>query len=326
LYVQFSSRPPADGGYSRILRYVLSVLKSLLVIAGLLLCIYAGLLLMLWARQERIVFQPPGPPFEEDSRTARVIYIADDGQPLFGYLVSSTEGQEPSGGVSDSTLGTRASVLLVFHGNAEIAAWNLPWAREVARRTRVPVLLAEYRGYAGLAGRPTYSSSKLDARAAYGYARTALGATPERTVIYGHSLGSAIGVELAAEIKPRALLLEAPFTSARAMAARLGMPGVLPLWRAISRVHYDTRTQVADLDTPVSVVHGDRDMVTPVHMGREVFQAARRKGDLLILEGVGHNDVVETGAERYWDWLQRGMTGGTTLPAGVSPQPAARRP
>jgi fermentation-respiration switch protein FrsA (DUF1100 family) len=188
------------------------------------------------------------------------------------------------------------------------------------------VLLAEYRGYAGLPGRPTYASSKLDARAAYDYARKTLGATPERVVIYGHSLGSAIAVELASEIKPRALLLEAPFTSARAMAARLGVPGIIPLWRAISRVHYDTRTGVADLDVPVWVVHGERDMVTPVHMGREVFQAARRKGDLLILEGVGHNDVVETGAERYWNWLERGMRGGTELPAGATTQPAARGP
>jgi hypothetical protein len=61
-------------------------------------------------------------------------------------------------------------------------------------------------------------------------------------------------------------------------------------------------------------------------MGREVFQAARRKGDLLILEGVGHNDVVETGAERYWNWLERGMRGGTELPAGATTQPAARGP
>jgi uncharacterized protein len=305
---------------------VLSVLKSLLIVAGLLLCIYAGLLLMLWARQERIVFQPPGPPFDEDSATVRVTYTAADGQPLFGYLVSSTEGRVPGRGASDSTRYPLPVTLLVFHGNAEIAAWSLPWAREVTRRTGATVLLAEYRGYAGLQGRPTYAGSKLDARAAYDYAHKTLGTTPERTVIYGHSLGSAIGVELAGEIKPRALLLEAPFTSARAMAARLGMPGILPLWRAISRVHYDTRTQVADLDIPVSVVHGERDMVTPVQMGREVFQAARRKGDLLILEGVGHNDVVETGAERYWSWLQQGMNTGDERPGGVSPQPAVRSP
>jgi fermentation-respiration switch protein FrsA (DUF1100 family) len=292
-----------------------SVLKSLFIVAGLLLCIYAGLLLMLWARQERILFQPPGPPFEE-VETERVGYTADDGQPLFGYLVSRAEG----GGSSDSALRPPPSALLVFHGNAEIAAWSLPWAREVARRTGATVLLAEYRGYAGLPGRPTYAGSKLDARAAYEYARTTLGAMPERTVIYGHSLGSAIGVELAGEIKPRALLLEAPFTSARAMAARLGVPGILPLWRAISRVHYDTRTRVADLDVPVSVVHGERDMVTPVQMGREVFQAARRKGELLILEGVGHNDVVETGADRYWSWLERGMgVGREERPAGSGP-------
>jgi fermentation-respiration switch protein FrsA (DUF1100 family) len=296
------------------------VLKSLLVITGLLLCIYAALLLMLWARQERIVFQPPGPPFEEDSATVRVTYTAGDGQTLFGYLVSSVEGRDST----DSTLNSPPT-LLVFHGNAEIAAWSLPWAREVARRTGATVLLAEYRGYAGLGGRPTYAGSKLDARAAYDYARKTLGTVPEQTVIYGHSLGSAIGVELAGEIKPRALLLEAPFTSARAMAARLGVPGILPLWRAISRVHYDTRTHVADLAVPVSVVHGEHDVVTPVQMGREVFEAARYKGQLLILEGVGHNDVVETGGEQYWNWLQRGMYGGAERPEGANPSnpPAA---
>ena len=304
-----------------------SVLKSLFVIAGLLFCIYAGLLLMLWARQERIVFQPPGPPFDEDSTTVRVEYTASDGQQLFGYVVRPTAdtGEEDSER-GDSRPDLHLPVLLTFHGNAEIAAWSLPWAREVARRTGATVLIAEYRGYAGLRGRPTYSGSRLDAHAAFSYARDSLGAVPERTVIYGHSLGSAIGVELAAEIKPRALLLEAPFTSARAMASRLGVPGILPLWRAISRVHYDTRARVATLDVPVSVVHGDRDMVTPVHMGREVFEAARRKGKLLVLDGVGHNDVVETGGERYWDWLQHGIHSLVTPPEGVGPQAAGRRP
>jgi uncharacterized protein len=302
-----------------------SVLKSLFAIAGLLLCIYVGLLLMLWARQERIVFQPPGPPYEE-VEAERVEYTAADGQQLFAYVVRVDSGrQRIEGPPTDSTLQPLPSTLVVFHGNAEIAAWALPWAREVARRTGVTVVVAEYRGYAGLPGRPTYAGSKLDARAAYEYARKTLGATPDRTVVYGHSLGSAIGVELAGEIKPRALLLEAPFTSARAMAARLGVPGILPLWRAISRVHYDTRTRVADLNVPVFVVHGERDMVTPVHMGREVFDAAHRKGDLLVLEGVGHNDVVETGGERYWDWLLRGLRpGAEEYPQGSSPQPAAR--
>jgi uncharacterized protein len=302
-----------------------SVLKSLFVVAGLLLCIYAGLLLMLWARQERIVFQPPGPPFDEDSATARVEYAASDGQQLFGYVIRpvSADGSQINQ-QSDSAL-SPPPTLLVFHGNAEIAAWSLPWAREVARRTGANVLVAEYRGYSGLPGRPTYAGSKLDARAAFDYARKSLGATPERTAIYGHSLGSAIGVELAADVKPQALLLEAPFTSARAMASRLGVPGILPLWRAISRVHYDTRTHVAALEVPVSVVHGDQDMVTPVQMGREVFQAARRKGDLLILEGVGHNDVVESGSERYWDWLQRSMQGTRKPSEGLGSQPAAGR-
>jgi hypothetical protein len=59
-------------------------------------------------------------------------------------------------------------------------------------------------------------------------------------------------------------------------------------------------------------------------MGREVFQAARRKGDLLILEAVGHNDVVETGADRYWDWLRRSMGVPVTSADSVDERAAGR--
>ena len=55
-------------------------------------------------------------------------------------------------------------VLLCFHGNADLSVWQLDWARAVERRTRYAVFLAEYRGYMGLKGKPTYATTKLDAR------------------------------------------------------------------------------------------------------------------------------------------------------------------
>ena len=122
-----------------------------------------------------------------------------------------------------------------------------------------------------------------------------------------------MAAELAARQAPRALVLQSPLSTARAMAARLGVPGVTRLWWLISRIHFDTPACVRALAAPVWVAHGDRDIVIPVRMGHEVFAAASDKGELLVVKGAGHNDVAEVGGEAYWSWLVRAVKSGATV-------------
>ena len=91
------------------------------------------------------------------------------------------------------------------------------------------------------------------------------------------------------------------------MSRRLAVPWVTAFWRFISRVHFDTIACVAALDTPVWVSHGDADRVIPVSMGREVFGAARVRGELLIVSGADHNNIEEMGGRAYWRWLTRAV-------------------
>jgi pimeloyl-ACP methyl ester carboxylesterase len=255
-----------------------------------------------WWRQESIVFQPPRPPYPTP-RVARVEYAASDGQPLFAYLVSDADSAVDT--VVTPARGRR--VLIVFHGNADLAGWLVPWAREVARRTGHLVVLTEYRGYAGLGGSPTYAASRLDARAAWSLVVDSLGAAPADVSLFGHSLGSAVATELAIEHRPRRLVLMSPLTSAREMATRMILSPVMLAWPVISRVHYDTRARVASLDVPVWVTHGERDLIIPARMGRDVFDAAKVKGELLLVPNAGHNDVWSEGGELYWTWMERAL-------------------
>ena len=265
--------------------------------------------LWLWRHQERVVFQPPAVWADAPAPARRVTFRAADGHELFGYLLTPRAG-------ADS-----ATVLVAFHGNADLAAWTVPWAREVMERTGVSVLVPEYRGYAGIPGSPTYESASADARGAVSYVLDAL--RPSGVVLFGHSLGSAVATEIAVHmaealsLRPRALLLQSPFTSAMEMGARMLVPPIPWLWNRISRVHYDTRTLVARLDAPVSVAHGTRDLNIPSRMGVQVFRAARRPGDLLLLPGAGHNDVAEVGGERYWQWIASAV-GGTAFTRSTS--------
>jgi fermentation-respiration switch protein FrsA (DUF1100 family) len=255
-----------------------------LIVIGLLF----AFLLLLWRAQERILFQPPRLN-ETPAESGRVHYKAEDGQSLVGFVIGDP--------------GAAPGILLCFHGNADLAVWQLEWAREVHQRTHHAVFLAEYRGYMSLGGSPTYANTKLDAQAARDHLIFAFGIDHGRIAYFGHSLGSAVAAELAEIHSPAALLLQSPFSSARAMARLIVSPPVVLAWKAVSRIHFDTTQVVSRLDTPVSVAHGKHDRVVPFRMGLEVYDAAKRKGQLLLVDEAGHNDVAEVGGDEYWRWL-----------------------
>src|SRR6185312_2694720 len=100
-------------------------------------------------------------------------YDAVDGQPLLGFLIGDPR--------------SAPGVLICCQGNADLAVWQMDWARTVERRTGDSVFLAEYRGYMSLGGSPTYETSKLDARAAYDHVRIAFGAGLEPVASSGPS-------------------------------------------------------------------------------------------------------------------------------------------
>ena len=270
-------------------------MTAAIVVVGFLL----GALALLWYKQERILFQPP-PLTEEVPTSGRVSYDALDGQKLAGFIIGDPHRAR--------------GVLLCFHGNADLAVWQIPWARAVEHQTGYAVFLAEYRGYMSLGGSPTYASTRLDARAAYDHLRIAYGIDRQRIAYFGHSLGSAVATELAEVHPPQVLLLQAPFSSARAMARLIVSPPVVLVWRAISRIHFDTRRTVTELDVPVSVAHGKRDRIVPFRMGIDVYQAAKRKGRLLVVETAGHNDVAEIAGEEYWQWMRNSLPAADSAP------------
>jgi len=265
------------------------LLTAIAIIAGVFLLLLA----LIWWGQEKLVYFPQPGPYDHPAEVHRIDYFAADRQPLLAYVIGDPAAAR--------------GVMLCFHGNADLSVHQVDWAREVHRRTGYAVALAEYRGYMGLGGKPTYEGLQLDAEAAYDMVRSRLGVDSSRITFFGYSLGSAVAAELALEHEPRTLLLQAPFTSAREMAPRVISPPLALAFGLISRVHYDTRAAVAALDAPVWVVHGTRDGVIAVEMGRAVFAAAKRKGELLIVDGAQHNDLAGLGGAAYWQWLERAL-------------------
>ena len=255
------------------------------------LLLIIGALALLWWKQEKILFQPPGHVDIGDIAASKIEYRASDGQQLFGFLVT----------------GSGSDVLLCFHGNADLAVWQVAWATEVVHRFGLSVFLAEYRGYGGLSGTPSYATSSLDSEAAYACLKDTLHLSPDHILLFGHSLGSAVAAEIALKHPPRALLLQSPFTSARDMARLTFARPVTAIWKFISRIHFDVSAAVRMTDARVSVIHGTRDIVIPSRMGKAVFEAAKVKGSFALIEKAGHNNVVDVAGENYWSWFSSAL-------------------
>lgn len=174
-------------------------------------------------------------------------------------------------------------VILYFHGNAEAAAHNLPLA-DALRSRGLGVFLAEYRGYGGLGGSPSEEGLYADGEAALD-ALGRLGVPASRVVLAGRSLGSGVAVELATRHTVAAVVLVSAYTSIVDMGRIVAGP-LAPLF---VRDRFDSLSKIGRVGAPVVLVHGRRDDVVPVSMGRRLA-AARPDARWVEVPEATHND------------------------------------
>jgi len=118
-------------------------------------------------------------------------------------------------------------------------------------------------------------------------------------VAHGESLGTAVAVDLAARRPCAGVVLEAPFSSARAVAAR-----VLPVIGPLLVSSYDSASKIQRVRAPLLFLHGDRDSIVPLDLGRALFDAAREPKAFWVVPGADHNDLVEAAGPRYRERLR----------------------
>lgn len=189
-----------------------------------------------------------------------------------------------------------------FGGNAECIGPGADRCADHAEALGAQFLIVDYRGYGQSPGRPSETGLYQDARGAYRFAVDELGWRPEEIVLWGRSLGAAVAIKLAHELHgdgrgefpaggapPRALILEAPFSSIPDMAQSAMGHLLIPHWLVYNL--FDNTARAGDIDVPVFQFHGDADDVVPFTQGEslhEVFAGPKR---FHAVEGAAHNDV-----------------------------------
>jgi alpha-beta hydrolase superfamily lysophospholipase len=199
-----------------------------------------------------------------------------------------------------------APALLYLHG----ARWNLTgqtFRIEQLHEFGFSVLAIDYRGFGKSDGDlPSEETAYEDARAAWEHL-TRLQPDPGKRFIYGHSLGGAIAIDLAAALsaeaqtsaKPaaRGLIVESSFTTLADIARTLTYPW-LPLQLLMSQ-KFESVDKIARVQMPVLIVHGTDDRYVPSHFSQKLFDAAPEKKRLLLVEGGSHNNSLRVGSSAY---------------------------
>jgi uncharacterized protein len=258
-------------------------------IAVIALCAYAAILLAAYLGQRRLMYFPDPErvqPAEEDlPGVSERVLKTPDGERLIAWYGPAKAGKP---------------TLLYFHGNAGGLANRAPRIQRFMDEGWGVYMLA-YRSYAGSTGSPSETANVADARLAYG-ALVHEGVDPASIVLYGESLGTGVAVRLATERPAAGLILDAPYTSIVEIAAH-GYP-FLPV-RLLLKDRYENSKYIAQVRMPLLILHGERDRVIPVAMGRALMAQANEPKRLATFPNAGHSDIYVDGnpalaAVRKW--------------------------
>jgi len=189
-----------------------------------------------------------------------------------------------------------APVLLYLHG----ARFNVVGSAFRARRMQelgFSVLAVDYRGFGKSTQQlPSETLAYEDARAAWDWLGRQYPGRPR--YIFGHSLGGAIAIELAAQVDDeQGTLVEGTFTSIPDVVGTFKW-GWLPVGPLITQ-RFEAVKRVPQIGSPLLVVHGSEDRLIPPDLGRRLFDAAGGRKAFVLVEGGSHHNTNSVGQPQY---------------------------
>jgi len=249
---------------------ILTIAISIYVVLALMLYLFQGKMVFLSNLPSRALVASPGDvglDYEDVSLTTR------DNERLHGWYVPAADSR---------------GVLLFFHGNAGNISHRLD-SIKIFHELALDILIVDYRGYGQSTGKTSEQGTYLDAQAAWDHLINTRGIPANQIIVFGRSLGGAVGAWLGVQNTPAAVVIESSFSSGVDMARRL-YP-FLPV-RLITRLQYPVVDYASRLNCPVLVVHSRHDEIIPFTMGQAIYAAVKQHKKFLELRGDHNNGFL----------------------------------
>ncbi len=269
-------------------------------IAGVAIASFYGAICAgLWFGQGRIIFSPQKEitttPANFNAKYEDVLIPVKTSngtsENIHGWWLPNAKQEEKS------AVGDR-KVILYLHGTGKNISANAKHANRLMRMG-FSVLIIDYRGYGKSEGAfPTESTIYTDAQTAWDYL-IQKGYKPSQILIYGHSLGGAIAINLATT-HPDAMgmIVESSFTSMSDMAMTDPKYRIFPIDLLIHE-RFDSIAKVRSLSIPVLYLHGTADELIPTAMSQRLYEATPSKKQIVLIPNGGHNNNASTNEPLY---------------------------
>ncbi|KAL7602188.1 alpha/beta hydrolase domain-containing protein WAV2 [Lactuca sativa] len=285
-----------------------------LVMYGVGGIVVAGMALLV-VFQEKLVYVPvlPGLTKSYPITPARLRMIYED------VWLTSSDGLRLHSWFIKFSPDCTGPTILFFQENAGNIAHRLEMVRIMLQKLQCNIFMLSYRGYGASDGYPSQQGIIRDAQAALDHLSQRTDIDTSQIVVFGRSLGGAVGVVVTKNNpdKVAALILENTFTSILDMAGVLlpflkwfigGSISKGPkILNFVVRSPWNTLDTVGEVKQPILFLSGLRDeMVPPLHMQMLYAKAAaRNKGCTFVDFPNGmHMDTWLAGGDLYWKTVQ----------------------
>lgn len=189
------------------------------------------------------------------------------------------------------------ATVLYLGGNGFLMVKSRPLIQAYATLP-VNLLLIDYRGYGLSSGDPTVRGVQEDARSAFRFVTSDAVPQTDKIFVHGHSMGSFLTAILTEENTVDGYILESPVTEVDRWTKRL-IPWIM---RPFVRFEIDEEVKaqsnsnkVASITTPLLIMGGTADDVTPIRMAEELYEkSASNQKKLVKISGGSHNNLPNT--------------------------------
>ena len=246
--------------------------------------------------------------FHPDRMTAAEKRLTPEGAENVWF--NSADGTRLNGWFFESQSGPEIATIIFFHGKGGNIR-NVSWLGQRFAKQGFDVLLFDYRGYGASDGVASAESELYaDGDAAVAFVVNQKHARPERIVLYGHSLGTAIVADVASRGNFGGVVLESGFSSASSFAAA-ALPWLPRFLHFLGKNRFESARKLTRVTSPILIAHGDPDRTIPTAESRLLFASANEPKKLLIIPGAGHN-VFGSAGDQYLNQVEQFIREATT--------------
>lgn len=316
--------------------------------------LFGGAVVMLGVlvtQQRKIIYVPVPPGTQRSMKDNPPMYRSPQawGLPFEDVMIRTQDGTRINAWLVYQPLANCSPevpyTLVYFHGNAGNIGHRLENLRDIHSKLRVSILIVDYRAYGDSedGNGPSERGFLMDAMAAYRWLVDRINnpteplvtkMSTERILIFGTSIGGAVGIRLMADLLrerltagaqkalpvPAGIILENTFTSLRDMAVQifpflsfvsflLRSPLVFDEWKSSESLQFITQYHE---HWCVCLLSGMQDQLVPPAQMVQLHTILKERKKPQVLKFFrfkygGHNDTSIKGGAEYWTSLQKFM-------------------